>query len=193
MTYNSPAMSLEDVLDEFMMEENQGAGTLERYVRAYPQFAEQLIDFSRLLATPDAEDKGPLSPTDQSRIDAAWIIHSGAEPRATDNRDPFATLTGAKGKALSISLGVPRQVITCFREHKVDPSTVPAWIVRHFADEFELPMPHVIAAMQLQPLSSARSFKSDSKPGNSGQISFEQVLIDAGVSEADRTRLLAKD
>ncbi|MDX3807689.1 MAG: hypothetical protein QHC89_14995 [Bosea sp. (in: a-proteobacteria)] len=190
MTSNSPAMSVEDVLEQFMMEYKKDNDTLERYVRMHPQFAAQLIDLSKLLAIPDVEDDCPLSATDQSRIDAAWIMHSAARP-ASD--DPFATLTGARSKAMSITLGVPRQVITCFRERKIDPSTVPHPILRHFVDEFQLPMAHVIAAMNLPAqVSPGRSYKADGKPGISGQISFEQVLIDAGLSNAD-ARLLADD
>lgn len=194
MTSNSPAMSVEDVLDQFMMENKHDGDTLERYIRAHPQFAVQLIDLSMLITSPDVENDSPLSATDLSRIDAAWITHSAAGPARSANDDPFATLTGARGKAMSITLGVPRQVITCFRERKIDPATVPAPILRHFANEFELPMAHVIAAMQLPAqVSTARSYKADGKPGTGGQISFERVLIDAGVSDADRARLLADD
>jgi hypothetical protein len=194
MTSNSPAMSVEDVIDQFMMEDEHDGDTLERYVRAHPQFALQLIDLSRLIANPNVEDDNPLSATDQSRIDAAWITHSAARPATSANDDPFATLIGARGKAMSVTLGVPRQVITCFRERKIDPSTVPPPILRHFAGEFELPLAHVIAAMQLPAqVSTGRSYKAHGKPGRGEQISFEQVLIDAGVSDADRARLLAGD
>lgn len=192
MTSNSPAMNLDGVLEQFMMEEVHDGATLERYVLTYPQFALQLIDLSRLIATPDADDDRPLSATDQSRIDAAWITHATAAPAPSADEDPFATLTGARGKAMADRFGVPRQVITCFREHKVDPSTVPTPVVQVFADEFELPMAHVIAAMQRPAaILAGRSYKADGRPGVAERISFEQLLIDAGVSDADRARLLA--
>ncbi|OMG60523.1 hypothetical protein [Brevundimonas sp. ZS04] len=193
MTSTSPAMTLDGVLEQFMMEDAHDGTTLARYVRAYPLFALQLIDLSRLIATPDAQDsEEPLSAPDQSRIDAAWIIHKTAAPAPSTDDDPFAALTGARGKAVAVRFGVPRQVITGFREHRVDPSTVPAPIARVFADEFELPLAHVIAAMQ-RPTATlvGRSFKAENKPGAAGKISFEQLLIDAGMSEADRVRLLA--
>lgn len=188
---SSPDMKVEDVLDQFMMEDKHDGETLARYVRAHPQFADQIIDLSRLIASRDVEDDSPLSATDLSRIDAAWIAHSAAAPAAVAGDDPFATLTGARGKAMSSTLGVPRQVITCFRERKIDPSTVPVPILQSFADEFELPIAHVIAAMQLPAqMSIGRSYKADGKPTAGGQSSFEQVLVDAGVSDADRARLL---
>lgn len=193
MTSTSPAMTLDGVLEQFMMEDAHDGATLARYVRVYPQFALQLIDLSRLIATPDAQDsKEPLSAPDQSRIDAAWIIHKAAVPAPSTDDDPFAALTGARGKAVALRFGVPRQVITGFREHRVDPSTVPAPIARVFADEFDLPLAHVIAAMH-RPTAMlvGRSFKAENKPGAAGKISFEQLLIDAGMSDADRVRLLA--
>ncbi len=195
MTSTRPAMSLDGVLEQFMMEDAQDAATLERYVRAYPDFALQLIDLSRLIATPDAEDDDrPLSATDQSRIDAAWITHTAAAPAPSQNDDPLATLTGAKGKEMADRLGVKRQVITCFRERKVLPSTVPSPVVRQFADELDVPMAHVIAALQAPSIAiTGRSHKADGKPGTDGKMSFEQILIDAGMSEADRARLLAND
>ncbi len=51
MTSTHPAMSLDGVLEQFMMEDAQDAAALERYVRDYPQFALELIDLSRLIAT----------------------------------------------------------------------------------------------------------------------------------------------
>lgn len=193
MTSTRPAMSLEGVLEQFMMEDAQDATALERYVRDYPQFALQLIDLSRLIATADAEeDDQPLSATDESRIDAAWITHKAAAPSHDD--DPFATLTGAKGKAVADRFGVPRQVIVCFREHRVDPSTVPTPIARGFADEAGVPLAHVIAAMHRPVImATGRNYKADGQPGAEGKMSFEQILIDAGVPDADRARLLADD
>jgi len=193
MNANTP--SVEDVLDQFMMEDRHDGATLESYLRKHPQFAVELIDFSRLAAAPDEEDDGPLSATDQSRIDTAWITHQAAGHSEATDEDPFTTLTGARGKAMSVTLGVPRQVITCFREKRVDPSTVPRPVVRHFANQFDLPMPQVIEALArpAATVKTGRSFKAAGKPGTGKRVSFEQVLIDAGVSDADRAHLLADD
>lgn len=194
MTSNNPAMGVEDVLEQFMMEDAHDGEVLERYVRAHPQFATQLIDLSRLITSPEADDNGPLSAIDQSRIDASWIAYAAVAAGDAPKDDPFATLTGERGKAMSTALGVPRQVITCFRERKIDPSSVPRPILRRFSEEFDVPTAHVIAAMRLPAhAASGRSFKADGKPGTGGQISFEQVLIDAGVSGDERARLMADD
>lgn len=194
MTSNTPPLTLEAVLDLFQMEENHDGDVLARYVQAHPQFALQLIDLSRLIATPDVEDESPLSATEQSRIDAAWIAHKAAGPQAPPAGDPLALLTGERSKTLALKLGVPRQVITCFRERKVEASSVPGHVLQEFAEALEIPAAHVIAAMRQPPpipMAMGRSYKSDGKPGSGEQDTFEQILRDAGVSEADRARLIA--
>jgi hypothetical protein len=193
MTANHPPLGLQDVLDEFMMEEGQGSEVLARYVQEYPQFATQLIDFSILAASDDDDDQNELSAIDQSRIDAAWIAFSAIDTNDTPASDPLAKLSGSKGKSVAEALGVPRQVVSCFREHKVIATSVPHDVLQIFADELEVPTAHVIAAMSRQFGGfGGRQFKAYGKPSTGEQVSFEQVLIDAGVSEADRSRLLSK-
>lgn len=186
-------LGLQDVLDEFMMEDDQGSEVLARYVREYPQFATQLIDFSILAASDDSDDQSELSAIDRSRIDAAWIAFSAIDANDAPASDPLAKLTGERGKSVAHALGVPRQVVSCFREHKVIAQSVPDDILQLFADELEVPMAHVISAMS-RPIGNlgGRQFKASGKPSIGEQVSFEQILIDAGVSEADRSRLLSK-
>ena len=192
MTTNPTPLALEDVLDLFQMEEVHDGEVLARYIAAHPEFALQLIDFSRLIATPEPDDGAPLSAIDQSRIDAAWIVHKAAGPELPEGPNPLDALVGERGKSLAATLGVPRQVVTCLRERKVDPSRTPRPVLRALGDALEIPEAHVIAAMGEPPaFATGRSFKADGKPGGAGQVSFEQVLIDAGVPVADRARLLA--
>lgn len=192
MTDNPTALALEDVLDRFQMEAVHNGEVLARYIAAHPHFATQLVDLSRLIATPDVDDPEPLSAIDQSRIDAAWIAHKAAEPELPQGPNPLDALVGATGRTLAARLGVPRQVVTCLRERKIDPSRTPRPVIRILGDALNIPEAHVIAAMRQPPaLAAGRSFKADGKPGAAIQVPFEQVLIEAGVPEADRVRLLA--
>lgn len=195
MTTTNPPLTLEAVLDLFQNEEVHDSDVLARYIGEHPQFAPQLIDFSRLIATPDAEDDRSLTATEKSRIDAAWITHRTARPEAVPGADPLARLSGELGKALAVKLGVPRQVITCFRERRVLASSVPALVTRELAGALGVPPAHVIAAMArpAASIASTRSYKSSGPPGSDIQATFEQVLKDAGVSEADRIRLMVHD
>lgn len=195
MTATNLPLTLEAVLDLFQNEEVHDSDVLARYIGEYPQFAAQLIDFCRLIATPDAEGDRSLTATEKSRIDAAWITHRTARPEAAPDADPLARLSGELGKAVAVKLGVPRQVITCFRERRVLASSVPAVVARELAGALGVPPAHVIAAMARPAASIAktRSYKSSGPPGSDNQTTFEQVLRDAGVSEADRVRLMVDD
>jgi hypothetical protein len=193
MNSRNAANDLDDVLDRFMLEHDQGSMTLERYVRDYPQFASQLIDLSRMAATDEEISDAPLTGAAQSRIDAAWIAYSAALAQ-TPSADPFQALMGDRGKSLATALGVPRQVVTCFREHRILATTVPRPVLRVLAEEFDIPLPHVIAAMAgTVQASLGRRFKADGEPGFVEQKSFEQVLVEAGVSDGDRARLMTDD
>jgi hypothetical protein len=74
---NSDA-ALDDVLDAFAVEPTPGRDTLERYLRHYPQFANELIDLSRELHREVPAETGPESAEDQARIEAAWRRHRDA-------------------------------------------------------------------------------------------------------------------
>ena len=53
-------------------------------------------------------------------------------------------------------------------------------------------MDHLLAAPSLQPAQIlARSYKADGKPGVAGPVSFERLLIDAGVADERRTILVS--
>jgi hypothetical protein len=193
MTTSPTPLALADVLDLFQLEDIHDRDVLARYVEAHPQFALQLIDLSRLLATTAAHDEEPLSALDKSRIDAAWIVHKAAGPELPKGANPLDALVGERGKAMAARLGVPRQVVTCLRERKVDPARTPRPILRTLGDALGIPEAHVIEAMRQPPTYAyGKSFKADGKPGWAGQVSFEQVLIDADVSDADRALLLAE-
>lgn len=191
MTNTSPK-DRNEVLDAFMLEQKHDKATLERYLRAYPQHASALVDLSRELARDDESYDLPLTPAEQSRIDAAWIAHKAAKP-ATEV-DPLTAMTAQMNKAIAQCLGVPRQVVSCFRDRKVEPVSVPRPILTLFAEMMEIPLLRFQDLLAQGPaLKSAKSYKADGKPGNTTKATFEQILIDAEVAEEERNRLLADE
>ncbi len=191
MTNTSPT-NRNEVLDAFMLEREHGKDTLERYLRAYPQHATALVDLSREFSRDDESHDLPLTPAEQSRIDAAWIAHKAAKP-ATE-ADPLTAMTAQMSKVIAQCLGVPRQVVSCFRDRKVEPVSVPRPILALFAEKMEIPLLQFQDLLAQSPaLRSAKSYKADGKPGNATRVPFEQILIDAGVTEEDRNRLLADE
>jgi hypothetical protein len=182
--------SIEDVLEAFAVEANPNRETLERYLRTYPDYAEDLVDLSRELSREDCEHDEPLSAEEQALIDEAWRRHTEAAPNVV--ADPFVALSTAELREVARRLDVPRQVVTAFRERRVMLSTVPRRFLARFAEALNTTLKQLEATLSGHPTPMmARSYKADGKPGDEGPVRFERVLIEAGISEDKRARLMA--
>jgi hypothetical protein len=182
--------SRESVLDAFAVESEPGRSTLERYLRLYPEYAGALIDLSRELSREACDDVAPLSAADQALIDAAWLKHAAAVPAAT--ADLFAALTVDNWRAVARGLDVPRQVVTALRERRVSLPSIPRRFLQRFAEATRSTVAQLEASWGPGQLVGARSYKADGKPTAGEQVTFEQVLIDAGVPAEKRAGLLAE-
>jgi hypothetical protein len=184
--------ALEEVLDAFAVEATPGRETLERYLRRYPQFAPALIDLSRELRRELPPEAGAESTEDQARIETAWGHHRDAgAPQSSE--DAFAGLSIDQLRALAKVLDVPRQVITAFRDRRVILETVPQRFLEGIAAGLNRSLEALLPVLSpTQAPVLARSHKSDVKPTDSDAVTFERVLIDAGVPEDKRSRLLAE-
>lgn len=180
-----------DVLDAFAVEPDPGRETLERYLRTYPQYAPELVDLSRELARQYPPDETPLSAEDRAKIDAAWLRHAAAAPAAI--ADPFSALSVQELRDVAKRLDVPRQVLTAFRNRRVQLSTVPGRFLARLAESTNSSVDQLVGALSSSHHAEfARSYKSDQKPITSDAVSFEQVLIDAGVPEEKRAQLMSE-
>jgi len=190
MTPAVPRPSREEVLDAFAVEPSAGRETLERYLRAYPEFAAELVDLSRELSRAITDDEdAALSPSDQALIASAWRRHAAAG--RADAADPLAALSVDERRELARRLGVPLQVVSAFREHRVIIDSVPAWFLESFAGAVSVARDALVATLAGPATpASARSFKSDDKPDAGVRVTFEKILADAGVDEARRRELL---
>lgn len=182
--------SREAVLDAFAVESEPGRSTLERYLRLYPEYAGDLIDLSRELSHEAYEDATPLSAADRALIDAAWSQHANAMPAAA--ADPFATLTVDDWRAVAQRLDVPRQVVTALRERRVSLVSIPRRFLAMLAEAMHSSVAQLELSWGAAHLVVARSYKANSKPAAGKQVTFEQVLIDAGVPAEKRAQLLAE-
>jgi hypothetical protein len=186
-----PQPSREDVLYTFAVGSNSGRD-LEQYLRDYPQYAAELIDLSHELSRDVCEDEMPLSDEDLALIDKAWLQHVAAVPQ--EIMDPFATLSVAEQRELAQRLDVPRQVIMVFREHRVEPTSVPAPFLERLAAALNSTVEILkdTFALQSEP-DLARSYKADDRPEVRKSVTFEQILIDANVPSEKRALLMADE
>jgi hypothetical protein len=178
------------VLDAFAVENEPGRSTLERYLRLYPEYAGELIDLSRELSREVCDDTAPLSAADQALVEAAWSQHAKAVPSAV--ADPFAALTADDWRAVARGLDVPRQVVTALRDRRVLLLSIPRRFLQRFAEATRSTLAQLEASWGPGQLAGARSYKADGKPTAGEQVTFEQVLIDAGVPAEKRAQLLAE-
>lgn len=193
MTAPKHSASLEDVLDAFAVEEDIGRQTLERYLRVYPEYASDLIELSRELSRMVVHNEAPLSAEDNALISKAWQRHAAAAP--VDVVDPFAMLSVDDWRKVAERLGVPRQVISAFRERRVALASVPRRFLAQFADAVNSSIEQLSIALALPAIpSAARSYKADTKPiVPVDPVPFEQILIEAGVSTETRAVLMANE
>jgi hypothetical protein len=191
VTRNEPNPSLDDVLNAFSVESTPDRKTLERYLRRYPQYAEDLVDLFRELHRITSTNAEPETPQEAALIDAAWREHAAAVPAVTD---PLAVLSIEQLRALAKAIDVPRQVVTAIRERRVVLASMPKHVLRRLAEGANSTLEALVGALAA-PASSAlaRSRKADDKPRTAEAVTFERILIDAGVPEDKRARLLKED
>lgn len=184
-----PKPSCEDVLNAFAVEPKYDRHTLERYLKQYPQYAVEIANLSHELSR-TIEAPAPLSAKDRAAIDAAWKKH--AKALSVSPIDLFATFSVPQLRDLANHLGVPRQIITAFREHKVIASSIPKQFVARFAAAINRSVEEVTAALAFsQDAGCVRSHKADGKPKTVAPATFEKLLIEAGVPADKRAKLMA--
>jgi hypothetical protein len=187
----TPNPSREDVLDAFAVESTPDRETLERYIRRYPHYSVALVDLFRELRRDVPMDTAPEA-EDEARINAAWRRHVAAG-RETAVADPFAALSVTELRNLAKALDVPRQVITAFRDRKVILTSVPRRFLGRLAAELDTLPDRLVNSLDVPaPSTFARSYKAELKPSGEEPVTFERVLVDAGVPADQRARLLAE-
>lgn len=186
MKMNTPKHSLEDVLSAFAVEPNLGAETLTSYIREYPEYTVALNELSQELLQPVTEVTGPLSAEDKTLVDNAWTRYQKAV-----RPDPFAALTVSSLREIAKALEIPRNVLMAFRERRVVIASVPQPFLARLASALGTAVDRLTESLTLPTTQNAWSYKADEKPEETGPVSFEQLLIDAGVPETERTKLMS--
>lgn len=189
MSINNDRPTREDVLDALAVEPRHDQVTIERYLQDYPEYAIELIDLVRELSRSLESSSVPLTASESQFIDDAWRRFAPLGTKSAT--DPLAALSVDQSRYLAKTLDVPRQVITAFKERRVDVETVPGPFLATFADAVRLSVAALTQSLSLSPGTVvARSYKADAKPQITDRASFEQLLIDAGVSDTRREDLM---
>lgn len=191
MATHLPKFTCDQVLESFAMERDADGKTLQRYLQEYPEYASQLVDLSQEIFRFDIEDESPLSVEDQMLIDSAWSRIQSAPSKVAI--DPLADLSVPKLREIAQTLDVPRQVLTAFRERTVIVASVPKRFLTRLAGLVESNFQALREALAQPPQLLTRSYKADDKPAEAVQVTFEQLLRDAGLSDEQIALLLTDD
>ena len=191
MTGLSPQASLEEVLESFSIEHDVGKATLQKYLAAFPEFSNDLIDLSRQIARVSIGDEAPLAESERRLINSA-VTRIQTSPGKTA-MDPFADIPAQEMRHLAKSLNLPRQVIMAFKERNVIVESVPQKVMMSFAEKLQTSVQHLFASLKQPHIEVAGSYKSNTKPGDAEKITFEQLLRDADWPEDDISHLMEED
>ncbi len=184
----------EAILYAFAVEENHNRNTLERYLRQYPELAEELIDLMSELRLGEALGSSPASETVDQGWEVAWQDFLACKPQeacSDEAANPFARFKGEAFAILAEALNVPRSFLTPFRDGLVAAASIPERFalklaramsasVESLRDYFADPRPPLVA----------RAFKSDGKPSHQGQKTFRELVESTEMTDEQRLLLL---
>ena len=188
--------SLDDVMFAFSVEPQQDAATLVRYLKAYPQFAADLVDLAHELNLSASLGPSDAPLEDDAKAQAAWLQYAAVRPTFVPSEAAqglFDTIRGKAFVALAEALGVPRSVLVALRDQLVAPSSIPDAFIRRFASAVNSTVDVVQQYLNLPPMASAAvNFKADQKPAVQKQVTFKALLEQTDLTD-EQQRALQKD
>lgn len=188
--------SAEDVLFAFSVEPRHDRETLERYLKRYPQLADDLLDLSHELRISASLGATDVLAEDEASVQAAWQQYAAIAPQAAPSASVatlFDRFKGTAFAALAEALLIPRSVLVALRDRLVVPSSIPRDFIRRFAKAADATVEAAQQYFALPPVTSAAaSFKADQKPATQSQVTFEVLLAQSNLTE-EQTAALQKD
>jgi len=183
----------EDVLDAFAVEPDAGRATLEQYLRDYPEYAAELVNLSLERSRYLRASKEALTAEEEASVNEAWKKYLECAQKVA--ADPLAALSVETLRTIASRLDVPRQIVTAFRERRVNVASVPRGFLARFAEAVGSNVETLVSALTTSSGQSsfARSYKAAERPQAAAPVTFEQLLIDAGISDQKRAALMADD
>lgn len=184
-----PQITIDDVLRAFAMDFEPGTGVLQRYLAQYPEHSMALIDLSMELTREFDDDRPPS--TAEFDLVTAGMVH------LRENMTTLQSLQAAPAKAFADAikmLSLPMQVGLAFRERRIDVATLPRRVLAKMAEALQTSTETLLSYLSLPPEASlARARKSAVKPAAPEKVSFERVLLDAGVDKQSISNLLREE
>lgn len=180
----------EAILYAFTVEAADDKSALERYIKKYPELAEELVDLASELRLGAVLESSPTNVIPDAGGEAAWKEFLACKPEAAPSgvvQNPFARLKGEAFVKLAEALNVPRSFLTAFRDGLVVASSIPEKFIRRFAKAANESIESVrYCFAHPQPATVALEFKSDGKPSRQGQKTFRELVESTEMTDEQR-------
>lgn len=183
----SQGKSREDILFAFAVESERTRATLDRYLNAYPEFANDLIDLSNEIRLTNSSVQNSTEVVDDAGCESAWASFKAS---GGAQLNPFVHLKGRPFVEFCNSLGLPRSIVTALRDRLVEPNTIPEKLVAAMAALADSTTDAVIRYLALPPTTAASmEFKSDQKPTNGHRVTFRQLIQNTELTDSQHAAI----
>ena len=207
---NRNAPTLDDVFNTFVAENDKPtAENLQEWVKRYPQYRQELIDFATVWAeqlvlppapelTPEVE-KALIDRTMSHVLNMAYERDLQTKQR-TENDDTVRSLIGEAQRAgmnaqeLASACGLDLALISKLNDRQIKSETIPLELVRLLGQLLLKPIAD-IAAYLARPSQAVegKAFFSRGKPTSVAQQSFVNAVRSSSLSEREKERWLNEE
>lgn len=199
--------TLDDVLNEFVAEHEQPTGeALKTWVKRYPQYGRELVDFAAawaeqlaLPAAPELSAEKEKSLVDRAMshvLNIAFSRDEQAQGAEADDR-PITSLTGEAGKVgfttqeFAKACGLDLALITKLTNRQFRPRSIPPRLINRLGELLRRPANTIAEFLSGPPQTSAgKAFLSRSKPQSTKQQSFANAVRDSSLPTEEKARWL---
>jgi hypothetical protein len=199
-------VSLDDVLSDMALTSvRPDAKVLADYVRRYPQFAEELVDFAAELAAEaisaavDEDLEPPTTGTSpavskalshlQNRL---YEVRQEEAAHKASGQDLFGVLDREQFRSVATKVGVNTFFLTKVRDRTIAPDTIPRGFRLKVAKAMAIEEPILAAYLAGPPtIPDEMRFLSEQKPEASRQQSFVDAVKSSSLTDDQQRDLLA--
>lgn len=183
----------ETVLYSFAVEATHDRETLERYLKRYPELAEELIDLTSELRLGEALGT-PVSTAADASWEAAWNEFRGCSAEAAPDGATAPAFSFPKAEAfakLAAAVDVPRSLLAALRDGLAVATSIPDRFVGRLAAAADVSAAAVREYLR-NPLPglASRAFKSAEKPSLQPQTTFRELVENTEMSDEQRRVLI---
>lgn len=174
-------INLDDILDEFTMEEPLNHAVLKSYIDRYPSLALELTDlFHELVLTDARNDIESTQLETENLASASAPSHTVVE----------AALAGDELRSLARKVGLPRDFFAGFRDRKVRLGSIPKPVVTGLARELGVAVHVLVNFLRSQPRANTGfAFKADGKPDEGAVLEYDEFLDSLALTNQEESAL----